>query len=200
MLIPESVTAYVHDGGIRRAVREIIGLGPDEILDGVAWSELGRFYRAQLAARQLESEWATFALDAWEAIWGGLLDHWTALTPDEQMAYDADVGINLASLTDTDDDSLWFGRMFTSRSFHLYASLSATPSKGLRLKVSCDKADRPIAFGQLGPTKDEYDDWTSDLAVPLNETDIDLQPLRALAEAAVKIADDGSAPRGLAKS
>jgi len=200
VLIPESVSAFVHDGGIRRAVRELIDLPTDEIFDGMAWSELARFYRAQLAARQLESEWAVFALDLWNAVWGGLLDHWTALTPDEQMMSDADVGLNLASLSDTDDGSLWFGRLFTTRSSTFYASLGALPSSGLRLKVSCEKGDRSIAFTNLGAVPDEYGNWTSHLALPLDAGEIDPAPLRELAAAALRIADEAITPRRRAKS
>lgn len=195
MLIPKSVAAYVHDGGIRRAVKELIGLDPDEILDGMAWGELARFYRAQLAARQLEAEWGVFALEAWEAVWGGLLDHWRSLSPDEQMAVDADVGVNLASLSDTDDGSLWFGRLFTSRNFTFYASLAAVPPSGLRLKVSCDRNERPVSFANLDAALDDLGNWTPSLALPLDGGEIDLSPLREMAACAVRIADEATAPR-----
>ncbi len=199
MLIPESVAAYVHDGGIRRAVKELIGLDPDEILDGMAWGELARFYRAQLAARQFEAEWGVFALDAWDAIWGGLLDHWKSLSPDEQMAADADVGVNLASLSETDDGSLWFGRLFTSRNFTFYASLAAVPASGLRLKVSCDRNERPVSFANLDAALDDVGNWTPALALPLDGGEIDPSPLREIAAQAVRIADEAAAPRARTK-
>lgn len=195
MLIPTSVSTYVSDGGMRRAVRELISLPSEDILDGLAWSELARFYRAQLAARQLETEWAVFAMDLWEAVWGGLLEHWSALSPDEQMANYDDVGLNLASLSDTDDHSLWFGRLFTRASFTLYASLSAVPSCGLRLKVSCENNARSIKFSALGAVADEHGNWTSNLAIPLDANDVDPSPLRQIAAAAVRVADEGIAPR-----
>lgn len=195
MLIPESVAAYVHDGGIRRAVKELIGLDPGEILDGMAWGEIARFYRAQLAARQLEAEWGVFALDAWEAIWGGLLDHWKSLSPDEQMAADADVGVNLASLSDTDDGSLWFGRLFTTRNFTFYASLAAVPASGLRLKVSCDRNERPVSFTDLAAAPDDVGNWTPALTLPLDGGEIEPSSLRKIAARAVEIADEAASPR-----
>jgi hypothetical protein len=195
VLIPASVRAYVHDGGIRRAIRELMDLPSDQILEGLGWSELARFYRAQLAARQLESEWAVFALDLWEEVWGGLLDHWTALTPDEQMINENDVGLDLAALSDADDHSLWFGRLFTKGSFTFYASLSALPSSGLRLKVSCENDSRSIGFADLGATSDEYANWTSDLTLPLDREATDPAPLREIAAAAVRIADECIVPR-----
>lgn len=200
MLIPESIIAFIHDGGIRRAVKEFIDLPTDEILDGMAWGELERFYQAQLAARQLESESAVFAIGLWDAVWGGLLDHWTALTPDEQMMSEADVGLTLASLSDTDDGSLCFGRLCTSRSSTFYASLGALPSSGLRLKVSCEKGGRSIAFTDLGAIPDEYGNWTSHLALPVDSGEVDPAPLRELAAAALRIADEGIIPRRRAKS
>lgn len=200
MLIPDSVVTYVYDGGIRRAVRELISLGPDEILDGMAWGELARLYRAQLAARQLEAEWGVFALDAWEAVWGGLLDHWKPLSPDEQMAANADVGVNLASLSDTDDGSLWFGRLFTSRDLTFYASLAAVPASGLRLKVSCDRNERSVNFADLDAAADDVGNWTPSLAVPLDGGEIEPSPLREIAARAVRIADEAATPRRRTRS
>ncbi|GAA3710617.1 hypothetical protein GCM10022268_19620 [Sphingomonas cynarae] len=200
MLIPESVAAYVHDGGIRRAVKELIGLNPDEILDGMAWGELARFYRAQLATRQLEAEWGVFALEAWDAVWGGLLDHWKSLSPDEQMVAEADVGVNLASLSDTDDNSLWFGRLFTSRNFTFYASLAAVPESGLRLKVSCDRNERSVGFADLAAVLDDVGNWTPSLALPLDGGEIDPSSLREIAARAVGIADEATAPRRKART
>lgn len=189
MLIPPSVAAYVHDGGIRRAANEMIGITDQRILEGLDWSELTRFYRAQLATRQLECEWAMFGLTIWNEVWGGLLDHWTALTPDEQTNGDYEAGLNLASLSDTDDDSLWFGRIFTKGPWTFYASLSAIPMVGLRVKVACESARANVSFKDIAPSPDAFDNWNPTTAIPLDTDRIDPVALRDVARIAVGIAD-----------
>lgn len=200
MLIPASVRAYVHDGGIRRAVRELVSLPSNDLLDGLAWSELSRFYRARLAARQLECDWGVFAIDVWNSVWGGLLDGWTAFTPDEQMSNEADVGVDLDSLLRTPDDSLWFGRMFSRGGATFYAAIAAVPMEGLKAKISCDRAGPSVSFAALGAVTNEDDNWTVDLTLPLDGDKIDPGPLREKAAAAVRIADAMTTPRGRRRS
>lgn len=189
MQVPESVRAYVDQGGIRRAVRELLALGDTDLLEGLEWSELDRFYRAQLAARQLSLEWASFGLSAWAAVWGGLLEHWTALSPDEQTAGDYEAGLGPASLLDTHDGSLWFGRIFTMSSWTLYATVTAVPSQGLKLKVSCNAGKREVSFRDMVAELDEIDNWVSIAIASLDAADFDPAELRTAARRAVEIAD-----------
>lgn len=201
VLIPDSVLTYLHDGGIRRAVRSLIDLEEDAILDGLDWSELSRFYRAQLAARQLQAEWGLLALELWNAIWGGLLDHWQPLSLDEQMAHEEDVKLHVASLCDVEDGGLWFGRLFTKGDFTFYANLLAVPSSGLRLQFSCDSYKRSLKFPELDATKETDDDyWKARMILPLDKAEVDIAPLRDLAAAAVRIADEAILPRRRAKT
>ncbi|MEG8027722.1 hypothetical protein [Sphingomonas aerolata] len=193
MLIPESVAAYVHDGGVRRAAKEMIRISDGDILDGLDWSELARFYRAQLATRQLECEWAMFGLAVWSDVWGGLLDHWTALSPDEQTGGGYDARLNLASLSDTHDGSLWFGRIFTTGPWTFYASVAAIPMVGLKIKVACQSARANISFKDIAVLPDEVENWTPSMAIPLDTDRIDVGPLRDLARRAVEIADSRGA-------
>lgn len=199
MLIPPSIAAYVHDGGMRRAANEMIKISDQGILEGLDWSELARFYRAQLAVRQLECEWAMFGLAAWNEVWGGLLDHWTALSPDEQTSGDYDAGLSLASLKDTDDESLWFGRLFTNGPWTLYASLSAVPMLGMRIKVACESARVDVVFKEIAPNADAFGNWTPKVAVPLDEEQFDPEPLRDVARLAVGIADTRNTSKRPAK-
>lgn len=194
MRVPESVRAFVTEGVVRRAAEELLKLSDAKILEGLAWEELGRFYRAQLAARQFQSEWAIFAVEAWNGIWGGLLDHWHALSPDDQTDGGYDAGLGLASLLDTGDDSLWFGRIFTRGSWILYASLSAVPGQGLRMKVACEGGRHPIAFPEIAPAPDEIGSWVSIVAVPMSEPELD-PSLRDIARLAVEVADQGTRPK-----
>jgi hypothetical protein len=190
MQVPDSVQAYFADGGVRRAVSELLKISRSgEILEGMEWSDLERFYRAEMAARQLESEWAIFALKAWEHVWGGLLGHWTGLSPDEQMAPQHQAGLNLSGLTDNGDGSLWFGRVFTKDSWLFYASLWGVPGTGLQIKISCGKGRRQVTFSELAVTVNENGNWEPDAAVSLTGAGVDLSPLRTVAERACEIAD-----------
>lgn len=196
MLIPASVAAYVHDGGIRRAANEMFRIPDDGILEGLDWSELARFYGARLATRQLECEWAIFALSAWNEVWGGLLDHWTPLSPDEQSSGDYDAGLDLASLKDTSDESLWFGRIFTKGPWTFYASLFAIPKVGLRIKVACESDATNVDFTDIASAADEFGYWMADATARLDADAFDPTTLRTAAALAVGIADARCALRG----
>jgi hypothetical protein len=189
MLIPASVAAYVHDGGIRRAANEMFRIPDDGILEGLDWSELARFYGARLATRQLECEWAIFGISAWNEVWGGLLDHWTPLSPDEQSSGDYAAGLDLASLKDTDDESLWFGRIFTKGSWTFSASLFAIPKVGLRIKVACESDKVDIRFTDIAPAADQFGNWMPEAAARMDVEAIDPTRLRNAANLAVGIAD-----------
>jgi hypothetical protein len=195
MLIPASVAAYVHDGGIRRAANEMLRIPDDGILEGLDWSELARFYGARLAARQLECEWAIFGLSAWDAVWAGLLDHWTPLSPDEQTSGDYDAGLDLTSLKDTDDESLWFGRIFTKGVWTFYASLFAIPKVGLRIKVACESGEDVVDFTKIAPAADQFGNWMADATARLDVDALDQTALRTAATLAVEIADARCAMR-----
>ena len=189
MQTPDSLRAYVADGAIRRAASELLDLGDDGILEGLGWDELERFYRAQLAARQLISDWAVFAIPAWKGIWGGLLDHWTALTPDQQCNGGYDAELSLGSLRGTDDDSLWFGRIFTRGAWTFFAAVAALPSAGLRIKVSCESTNRGVRFQEIASGADDNGNWVPKLASPLDESRFDPAGLREIAKRCVEIAD-----------
>lgn len=188
--VPASLTAFVYEGGIRRATRELFDLSDKRVLEGLDWREIKRFYRAQMAARQCVSEWAIFATDAWELIWGGLLDHWIALTPDEQIGNpDYDASLSLASLTEPDDGSLWFGRVFRRGSRVFYAAICAFPAAGLKIKVSCESGSKSIKFTEIAEGPDDTGNWAPSVVVPLDVSPTDLQALRTVAQRAVEIAD-----------
>lgn len=189
MEVPDSVKAYVGDPGIRRAARELLALGDGGVLDGLEWGELDRFYRAQLAARQLASEWAILGNAIWHRVWGGLLDRWTAVTPDDQNAGNYDAGLDLVSLLDTDDGSLWFGRVFTSGAWTFYATVTAVPGQGVKLKVSCAGAKRVVSFTDVAPAPDEIDNWVSEAVARVEGSNIDLADLRQVAAGAVATAE-----------
>lgn len=200
MDVPASVAAYVEDGGIRRAVDELLDLGEDGVLEGLDRSELGRFYRAQLAARQLASEWAVFGLDAWTAVWGGLLDHWTALSPDEQSRSDCDAALDLVSLRDTNDGSLWFGRLFTRGVWTLHVAVAAVPTVGLRIKMSCETSSRRrVAFSGLAPAPDDIGNWVPEPSAALTAGPFEPGRLVVLARQAVVIADRSGGSSGARK-
>lgn len=186
--VPESIASFVHEGAIRRAVREVLKIPGDRVLEGLDWSELERFYRAQLAARQLEAEWAIFGLSAWTAIWADLLTDWTALTPDEQEEGDYDAKLGVSSLRDTLDESLWFGRVLRKGSWTLWASVAAIPSVGLSIRIACQNAARSVGFGLIAPSADEVGNWTPSTTLILNEGDVDPAPLREVAQRAIEIA------------
>lgn len=185
MQIPKSVSAYVEDAGLRRAVVTLRDVGSDGLLDGLDWAELPRFYSALQAARQVETEWAIFACALWDRVWGGLLDTWRALTPDEQRAADASAGVNVASLLETSDDGLWFGRMFVSGGWTLYAAVAAVPVRGLVVKVACDAASRSTRFPTVSDRPDEIGYWTSAPAA-LREGGTDFETLRSVAVGAAR--------------
>jgi hypothetical protein len=190
MQVPESVQAYFADGGVRRAVCQLLEISRDEqILEGLGWSELERFYRAQMAARQFESDWAIFGLRAWEDIWNGLLGNWTALSPDDQMDPQHEAALNLSSLTDTGDDSLWFGRLFAKGSWLFYASLWGVPAAGLKIKVACVNGKRSVRFSEIADAADELGNWEPDVAVSVAAAEVDLTALREVAQQAAEIAD-----------
>lgn len=180
MQVPESVLAYLNDRAARRALNELRRFDRQQILDGLDWTELASFYRAQLAMRQFEAEWAIFGLELWVDVWGGLLAGWTALSPDEQHDGYGAAGLSTYDLLNTDDESLWFGRVFTSGSWVLYASVSAIPSKGLAVKVSCEGPSRSIRFTDLAERADDVGNWVSP-ALPVNADLHDASELRRFA-------------------
>lgn len=188
MEIPQSVREYVTDGSVRRAVNELLRIPADGILDGLEWSELERFYRAQLAARQLESEWAIFGILAWQEIWGGSLSHWDELSPDQQNEGNFDAGLSISELRDTGDDSLWFGRVFTSGAWTFWGAISAIPGAGLALKVACAAGNRSVAFHELAQRVDGNENWISP-PLSLSEDALDIGALRLFAKQAVETAD-----------
>lgn len=188
MEIPQSVREYVTDGGVRRAVNELLRIADGDILEGLEWSELERFYRAQLAARQLESEWAIFGIFAWQEIWNGLLAHWDELSPDQQHHGNIDAGLSVSDLRGTDDESLWFGRVFTSGTWKFWAAISAIPSAGLVLKVACASGKDELVFQDIARRADEIGNWVSP-PMSVSEAPLEFDGLRLLARQAVETAD-----------
>lgn len=182
MDVPQSIRDYIVDPSVRRAINLLFKLADeDTILDGLEWGELQAYYRAQLAARQFESEWGIFGLRAWGYIWGGLLENWKPLSPSEQTQdnqYDA--RLSLSGLRDTGDESLWFGRVFARGPWVFFASMYATPHLGLQLAVQCYGGNRNLRFPQVAAEPDPNDNWLS-AAVALDHDTVDLSPLRELA-------------------
>lgn len=183
MKMPESVTTYLTDGGSRRAIVSLRDLGSARLLDGLDWEELPRFYRAMQATRQFETDWAILACGMWEAVWGGLLVGWQPLSPDEQGQGNHDAGLAINDLLETGDGSLWFGRIFTRRGWTLGASISAIPTLGMVIKVSCETDTRSTRFLSLGASADEIGNWSS-APVEVNNGAFDIAALRAFAIAA----------------
>ena len=191
MIIPESVSAYLHDAGTRRAINGLRDVGAGDILDGLEWSELPRFYRALQAARQFETEWAILGCELWEATWSGLLPGWHSLSPDEQISGDYDAGLAIEDLLDTGDGSLWFGRVLTARGWTLYAAVVGVPGQGFVVKVSCATNTRATKFLSIAAGPDDIGNWVS-APVATEEGAIDTNTLRAIAAQAVTSLPDFS--------
>lgn len=192
MGVPQSVRDYLYDGSIRRAINELIGISDKRVLDGLEWRELRTFYRAQLAARQFESEWAIFGVEAWDAVWGDLLSDWTPLSIDQQIGGDYDSGLSLADLRYTDDGSLWFGRVFERGSWTFYPYLWGLLEKGLTVSVAL-----------VGSRKSEFPgftlqggNWMAAEVASLDGEAADLSTLRSVAKGALEAANSQIAASG----
>lgn len=183
--VPESVRDYLHDGGVRHAISELLRLDArDEVLPSLEWRELPRYYEALSAAHRFRIDWMIFSQQAWLEVWSHLAEGWTPYAPHEQVEADDGVQPTLANCCDMESGLLWFGRVFERDGWTLGTSVAVSPGEGLRLRIDCMGAR---SWERVGLT--EFSDeikgagiWPSRVSVSLNVGSVDLSALRDLAE------------------
>lgn len=136
--IPESVRDYLHDGGVRHAISELLRLDErDEVLPSLEWRELPRYYEALSAAQRIRIDWMLFSQQTWGEVWSNLAPDWKPYAPHEEVEADDGMQPTLANCCDTESGLLWFGRVFDRDGWTLEVSVAASPGDGLRLRMDC---------------------------------------------------------------
>lgn len=189
MMVPASVRDYLHEGGIRHAVDELLRLdGGGKVLPGLEWHEFSQYCEALMAAHRLRIDWLMFAQAAFEEIWSGVPLTWRALSPHEQVDLREYVEPTPANCFDLKESRLWFGRVFESGRWMLTACLCAKPARGLRLEIACvDQDEREtFRFDDLAEEIEDLGLWSPDVSIVLEGDHVDPSSLREAADRLIK--------------
>lgn len=103
--VPESVRAYFERPELRTAVDLLVSNDRPDVPEGIAWPELPQFYRAILAARQTQVDYALLLAEAWDAVWDEPGNGWQACSPQAPGRRDASVSL----------ETVWHEGCFTRR-------------------------------------------------------------------------------------
>ena len=175
MLMPASVLSYFIDRPTELATDLLLAKKRPIVPEDVSWLDLQAFYKASLAAKQIEAEHGIFLNQVWEKVCEPMPEPWECHEPHQQTE---DCAIDLASI--------WGERCFTREFFYGdYGCVIATcigKNEGIQIGFGLWHADDNLLESIPSLGWEEPDDimWSPEGAVPIGE-EIDLQRLRQLA-------------------
>ena len=175
IFMPASVLTYFSDSATRMAADLILSQRRPSIPEDVKWGELGLFYRANLAAKQIEAEHAILLVDIWTKTCRNMPSDWTRPQPHEQ-------GEDCAA----DLRTLWnescFTREYFKDGFGCEIAICIGKEEGLQVGYGLWH-DGETLLAENGPDGWEWSEeycWSPEGAVSLQEN-IDLLKLRDFA-------------------
>lgn len=175
MSLPASVLSYFTDRPTEMATDLLLAKKRPSVPEDVAWKDLQAFYKASLAAKQIEAEHAIFLNEVWEKVCKPMPEPWMCHEPYQQTE---DCAIDLASI--------WGERCFTREFFYAdYGCEIATcigKNEGIQIGFGLWHDNDNLLESVPSAGWEEPDDilWSPEGAVPIDE-EIDLKKLRQLA-------------------
>lgn len=166
--VPESVLTYFEQSAVETAVDLLLTGKEPKVPDNLRWDEVASFYRACLAARQVQAEFALLTEELWRAIWHAAPTDWKPRAPADPERPDLGVGIS------TIWDEGCFSRRFEQRNCSLELTAGLWSNSGVQIGVALwDKGDKILldSSALLGWAQEGYDMfWTQDEIAPLAKT------------------------------
>ena len=176
MSIPASVLTYFNDRPTKMAIDLLLTKKRPSVPEDVKWDELVSFYKAGLAAKQVETELAVLLCEVWAEVCRDMPPAWIGQQPHEQKKDCA-----------TDVAQVWEECCHTREYLKgdLSCEICVCIGKDVGFQVGYGLwQDGETLLGQSSPLGWEPPDemcWSPEEAVPLDET-INLANLRDLAE------------------
>lgn len=176
MSMPASVLSYFTDKATELATDLLLAKKRPAIPEDVAWGDLHAFYKAILAAKQIETEHAIFLNELWVEVCQSMAAPWVPNDPHQQTA---DCAI--------DPGSIWaescFTREFLNGAYSCEIMTCIGKDVGIQIGYGLWHDGENLLKSSPSPDWETPDDllWSPEGAVPINQ-DIDLQKLRQLAD------------------
>lgn len=149
--VPESVLAYFSQSAVRTSVDLLLSGKEPKVPIDLQWDEVPSFYRACLAARQVQAEFAIFTEQLWREVWDDVPQEWRPCAPGRPDRPDLAVGLS----------TIWnegcFGRRFEKGGFAVETSVGLWANTGFQLGLLLyDRKERVVL------REDELDGWSSE--------------------------------------
>lgn len=180
--VPQSVMAYFTQPAVATAVDLLLSGKKPKVPENLRWDELAAFYRACLAAQQVQAEYAILMEKFWRAIWQ-VPPSFTPTTPHDPGRRDMSVAIS------TIWDQGYFSRGFKKSDWWLDLTVYLEDSTGFQVGVGLWRGSEFMLDKGALPnwaSEDSETLWTSPGLVPLVEV-VDPSPFRELADDAMEL-------------
>lgn len=174
--MPASVLSYFTDKPTEMATDLLLAKKRPTIPEDVAWEDLHAFYKAILAAKQIEVEHAIFLNDLWVEICQPMNAPWV---PNEPHQQNGDCAIDLASIW----QESFFTREFSNGVYSCEILTFIGKDEGIQIGYGLWHDGENLLKSTPSPDWETPDDilWSAEGAVPITPV-IDLQNLRQLAD------------------
>lgn len=193
----ESVQAYFESPEVRFAVDQLLARKMSFIPEAFTSNEVADFYKACLAARQTQIDFAQDMFDLWHRIWPELGAGWQPVPydpADEELSLDPQVRW----------EEGYFQRNFLLRGTGITAGmwlfLRPSAPSGSEIELGCflTQGNRTlfkksnVTHGWSWEKENEYFEFSNDVVV--SQTGLDLTSLRAAAQLAVNLIEKLASP------
>ncbi|MFN3725239.1 MAG: hypothetical protein ACK4SZ_02925 [Allosphingosinicella sp.] len=171
--VPESVLAYFQQPSVQTAVDLLLTGKEPKVPANLRWEEVASFYRACLAAQQVQAEYALFLEALWGAVWTEIPAGWRGCRPSNPARPDLAIGIA----------TIWsegcFSRRFERQGYSLELSAGLWPDTGLQLGVLLYDEENSVLL-----TDDLLKGWIREGDIDTYWTQEEIAPLAATIDAA----------------
>lgn len=176
MPLPASVLSYYTDRPTEMAADLLLAKKRPTVPEDVTWQDLQAFYKASLAAKQIEAEHGIFLNELWKEVCEPMPEPWTCHEPHQQAK---DCAIDLASIW----EEHCFTREFFNGEYGCEIVTCIGKNEGIQVGFGLWHEGDNMLEGIPSEGWEDPDDiiWSPEEAVPI-VAEIDLQKLRQLAD------------------
>lgn len=175
MAMPASVLSYFTDRATRMATDLLLAKKRPILPEDIRWDDLRGFYKANLAAKQIEVEHAIFLGDLWEAVCQPMPSPWTFPQPHQQGD---DCAMDLVSVW----NESCFSREFFRGEWACEIVTCVGAEEGVQIGYGLWRDGEPMLAAALSDDWESPDEilWSREGLIPLSPV-IDLPALQNLA-------------------